>query len=103
MYNEFRRLAIDDLFTRQSGEGFNALMDFYRNCLLSRPRIPDQVLSDMVNLSRSNNSTIPIYVKTVLTSAIDGGLMEPRNRNRARRFFEDVFGKMIRRGSDPLH
>lgn len=103
MYNEFRRLAIDDLFTRQNGEGFNVLMDFYRKCLLSIYRLPEEVLSDLINLSRTNNSTIPTYVKTVLNSAIEGGQMEWRNRNRARRAFEAAFGNMVRRGSDPFH
>lgn len=103
MYNEFRRLAIDELLTRQNGFGFNVLMDFYRGCLLGPSRLHDVVLSDMVNLSRSNNSTIPTYIRTVLSSAIEGGQMEFRNRKRVRQYFNAVFGHMVRRRSDSVH
>lgn len=103
MYNEFRRLAIDELFTRHNDRGFNALMDFYRHCLLSPRRLPGEVISDMVNLSRVSIPNVHLYVRTVLTAAINGGQMELRNRNRARQYFDAVFGPKGRRSSDPLH
>lgn len=103
MYNEFRRQALDELFTRHNDQGFKALMDFYRRCLLSRQRLLDVVLSDMVNLARPSNSQVPLYAKTILTSAIENGQMECRNRNRVRSYLDAVLGPGPRRRSDPLH
>lgn len=102
LYNEFRRLAIDELFTRHNDYGFNALMDFYRACLLSEHRLPDEVISDVVGLSRAESSNVHVRVHELLTSIIDGNQMEINNRKRARHYLNIEFGYVVRRrGSSP--
>ncbi|KAJ5527758.1 hypothetical protein N7513_011917 [Penicillium frequentans] len=52
MYNEFRRQALDDLFTRHIDDGFNFLMEYYRLAVGSPFRIHPRILSDLVGLCR---------------------------------------------------
>ncbi|KAJ5546806.1 hypothetical protein N7494_004391 [Penicillium frequentans] len=52
MYNEFRRQALDDLFTRHTDDGFNFLMEYYRLAVGSPFRIHPRILSDLVGLCR---------------------------------------------------
>ncbi|KAJ5777473.1 Winged helix-turn-helix transcription repressor DNA-binding [Penicillium odoratum] len=52
MYNEFRRQALDDVFTRHTYDGFDSLMEFYRFTLGTKSPLRPQILSDMVGLCR---------------------------------------------------
>lgn len=99
LYNEFRRLATDELFTRHNDYGFNALMDFYRSCLLSSRRLPDEVISDLVHLSRAENSNFPAYVQELLSSVIDSGQMEISNRKMALHYLNSELGYVVWRPS----
>jgi len=103
LYNEFRRLAIDDLFTRHNNYGVNALTSFYQTCLSSPLPLPDQVIQDMVNLSHAPfKSWAPFkdyhnVIYDLLCSAMWGETMESENRKKAGYFFNSEFGRDKRR------
>lgn len=80
MYNEFRRLAIDEFFTRHVDYGFNALLSFYKSCLYSPRPIPQEVLSDLIALSRAPGFEHHSTVYRLLRSALDSKEMERSNK-----------------------
>lgn len=83
LYNAFRRLAIDELITRHNDYGFNALMDLYRAILGGHRRVPDQVLSDLVNIARTSEFDFHVQAHALLVSMIESGKMDHRNRKTA--------------------
>lgn len=92
VYNEFRRLALDDVFTRHNNYGFKALMSFYRSCLLSCRPLPDEVISDIVHLASAGNSECHATVYELLSSILSGGKMEDNNCFKAGVYFDREFG-----------
>ncbi|KAJ5741570.1 Winged helix-turn-helix transcription repressor DNA-binding [Penicillium manginii] len=86
LYNEFRRTALDDFFTRHVDYGFNALMWFYKRCLYSHYPIPEPVISDLVGLSRSSHFMHHAAVSEVLRTAMRSRKMEQSNLDRTGMF-----------------
>ena len=93
LYNEFRRSALDDLLTRHAHNGFNELMEFYRNCLLHRRPIPDLVMYDMVHLSQDQISDYHTLVSNTIHETIASGKMSSNNRLRISKYFNTQPGK----------
>lgn len=93
LYNEFRRSALDDLLTRHVDNGFNELMEFYRNCLLDHRGIPDLVMYDLVHLSQDHTSDYHTLVSNTIHEAIASGKMRPRNRGKISKYFNTQPGK----------
>lgn len=93
LYNEFRRSALDDLLTRHAHNGFNELMEFYRNCLLHRRPIPDLVMYDMVHLSQDQTSDYHNLVSNTIHETIASGKMNSNNRLRISKYFNTQPGK----------
>lgn len=93
LYNEFRRSALDDLLTRHAHNGFNELMEFYRNCLLHRRPIPDLVMYDMVHLSQDQISDYHTLVSNTIHETIASGKMNSNNRLRISKYFNTQPGK----------
>ncbi|CAG8886076.1 unnamed protein product [Penicillium egyptiacum] len=93
LYTEFRRSAIDDLLTRHMHNGFNELMEFYRNCLLHRRTIPDLVMYDLVHLSQDHTSDYHTLVSNTIHEAIASGKMKPHNRGKVSKYFNTQPGK----------
>lgn len=83
LYNEFRRLAIDDLLSRHVDYGFNALMSFYKTCLFGSSSIPSEVLTDLATLSRSPPFDHHQVVHDLFYSALKSRKMGELNRDRA--------------------
>lgn len=92
MYNDFRRLALDDLLTRHVDYGFNALMDFYRTCLLSYNPLPDEVVGDMVSLSRDLDFNVHTAIYDLLQWTMRSGYMVHHNRMKAGKAFSREYG-----------
>ncbi|KAJ5995466.1 Winged helix-turn-helix transcription repressor DNA-binding [Penicillium waksmanii] len=86
LYNEFRRTALDDFFTRHVDYGFNALMWFYKRYLYGRSPIPEPVISDIIGLSRSSHFMHHSAVYDILRAAMSSGKMEQSNLNRTGMF-----------------
>ncbi|KAJ5688123.1 hypothetical protein N7536_010742 [Penicillium majusculum] len=95
LYNEFRRSALDDLLTRHAHNGFNELMEFYRNCLLHRRPIPDLVMYDMVHLSQDQISDYHTLVSNTIHETIASGKMNSNNRLRISKYFNTQPGKTV--------
>lgn len=95
LYNEFRRLALDDLLTRHAHNGFNELMEFYRNCLLHRRPIPDLVMYDMVHLSQDQTSDYRTLLSNTIHETIASGKMSSNNRLRISKYFNTQPGKTV--------
>ncbi|CAI7609937.1 unnamed protein product [Penicillium glandicola] len=93
LYNEFRRSALDDLLTRHVDNGFNKLMEFYRNCLLDRRLIPELVMNDLVHLSQDQTSDFHALISNTIHEAISSGKMRPSNRGRISKYFNTQHGK----------
>jgi la-related protein 1 len=93
LYNEFRRSALDDLLTRHVDNGFNELMEFYRNCLLHHRNIPDLVMYDLVHLSQDHTSDYHTLVSNTVHEAIASGKMKARNRGMISKYFNTQPGK----------
>jgi la-related protein 1 len=93
LYNDFRRLALDELLTRHADYGFNALLFFYQSCLLSQQSISEQVVQDMAHLARSDGTgqIAEPMLSTVLV-AINSDRMTPGNRSLAGYYFNVQFG-----------
>lgn len=92
LYNQFRRLALDDLFTRHVDYGFNALLGYYRACLLSRCVLFDEVLQDMVSLTRGGpHLEYHDTVHQMLSSTLSSGLMTPERHAKVCQFFETPY------------
>ncbi|KAJ5587791.1 uncharacterized protein N7459_003556 [Penicillium hispanicum] len=102
MYNEFRHQALDDLFTRHVDYGFNALLDFYRSCLLSYHLLPDEVIEDMVSLSREPSFNAHRAIHDLLQWTMRSGSMNYRNREKAGKFFNREYGKPRKGGRNSL-
>ena len=92
LYNDFRRSALDDLFTRHVDHGFNALIDFYRQTLLGRGPIPDPVMNDMVNLSQQVSDCHTIVSNTI-HDAIASGDMKSKKEKKVKKHFNTQHGK----------
>lgn len=97
LYNEFRRLAIDDLFTRHNNYGVNALTGFYQTCLSSRRPLPDEVIHDMVRLSHAPFKEYDNVMYDLLYSAMSSEMMETNNRKKAGCYFNFEYGLDKRR------
>ncbi|CAG7939727.1 unnamed protein product [Penicillium nalgiovense] len=93
LYNEFRRSALDDLLTRHVDNGFNELMEFYRNCLLHYRVIPDLVMYDLAYLSQDHASEYHTLVSNTVHEAIASGKMKSRNRGKISKYFNTQPGK----------
>lgn len=93
LYNEFRRLALDDLFTRHTDYGFNALMSYYQASLLSPTPTPDPVLADIVHLSDDRTTKLNTEVFELLCSSMASGQIEDTNRCRIGFFYNEVYGQ----------
>lgn len=93
LYNEFRRQALDDLFTRHADYGFNALMNFYRSSLLSYQPLPDQVITDMVSLSCEVNFDVHRAIYDLLQWTMRSGYMNDQNQTTANSCFQREYGK----------
>lgn len=83
LYNEFRRLALDDLFTRHNQYGFDALMSFYSASLFSDEPLPDEVIVDIAQMSSGVHFDPLAAVLQLLQYAMGSGMMEHQNRLRA--------------------
>jgi la-related protein 1 len=92
LYNDFRRSALDDLFTRHVDHGFNALIDFYRQTLVGHGMIPDMVVDDMVKLSRRGSECHAI-VSTTITDALASGRMQSTNEEKVKKSFNTQHGE----------
>ncbi|KAJ5740798.1 Winged helix-turn-helix transcription repressor DNA-binding [Penicillium malachiteum] len=97
MYNEFRRSALDDLFTRHIDHGFNLLMEFYRCALRCHRRIADEVLDDMVGLCSNELLKPREKIFDMLSSAVFAREMDHCNYARVRDLFNSKFGTQWRR------
>ncbi|KAJ5307343.1 Winged helix-turn-helix transcription repressor DNA-binding [Penicillium atrosanguineum] len=97
LYNEFRRLAIDDLFTRHNNYGINALTSFYHTCLISRRPLPDEVICDMVHLSHAPFKNCHSVLNNLLNLTMSTGAMENDNRVKASYYFGLEYGPDKRR------
>lgn len=93
LYNEFRRSALDDLLTRHVDNGFNELMEFYRNCLLHRRLIPDLVMYDLVHLSQDQTLDYHTLVSNTIHETIASGKMKLHNRGKISKYFNTQAGK----------
>lgn len=94
LYNAFRVLALDDLLTRNVDYGFKALLDFYRDCLLGSRPLADEVIEDMVYLSRHGCARqVDKPVLQTLRSAMWSGKMQPENRRTAGYYYNAHYGK----------
>ena len=102
LYNEFRRLAIDDLFTRHNNYGINALTSFYHTCLISRHCLPDEVICDMVRLSHAPFKDCHFFINNLLNSTMSTGVMENDNCLKAGYYFDLEYGPDKRRWKDYL-
>lgn len=103
LYNEFRRLAIDDLFTRHNNYGVNALTNFYHSYLVNARPLRDEVIRDMVHLSRAPFKDYHHVINNLLYSALSTGLMEHDNRFMAGRCFNHEYGPDKRRWKESHH
>jgi la-related protein 1 len=103
LYNEFRRLAIDDLFTRHNNYGVNALTGFYHTCLCSGRPLPDEVIRDIVHLSRAPFIEYHNVIYALLHSAMSNESMEKDNRNKAGYYFNGEYGHDTRRWKESRH
>ncbi|KAJ6036196.1 hypothetical protein N7540_000475 [Penicillium herquei] len=97
MYNEFRRSALDDLFTRHIDNGFNLLMEFYRYSITVNRRLPDEVLDDMVGLCSNDLLKPRDKIFDMLSSAVYAREMNHCNYARVRDVFNSKFGTLWRR------
>lgn len=102
MYNDFRRSALDDLFTRHIENGFNVLMEYYRASVV-RPhrRLPDEVLSDMINLCRIDHLKPRALIFDMIRLSMRNHQIDHCNFSRVRRAFEESFGQEWR--NPPRH
>ncbi|CAL5873421.1 uncharacterized protein PFLUO_LOCUS7700 [Penicillium psychrofluorescens] len=93
LYNDFRRLALDELLTRHADYGFTALLSFYQSCLLSQQSINEQVVQDMAHLARSDGTgrIAEPMLSTVLV-AINSDRMTPGNRSLTGYYFNVQLG-----------
>lgn len=102
LYIDFRRLALDDLFTRDLQHGYYALLEFYELCLLSEDPLPDEVIADIVRLSRSLPFNFNAVLLDLLQTTMGCGGMERGNRMKAGNFFNREFSQPLERlRSDP--
>ncbi|OQE38067.1 hypothetical protein PENCOP_c009G01417 [Penicillium coprophilum] len=95
LYNEFRRSALDDLLSRHIDNGFIALMEFYRKCLLHRRPIPDLVMYDLVHLSQDQMHHHTL-VSNMIQETIASGKMKLHNRGKISKYFNTQHGKKAR-------
>ncbi|KAJ5610875.1 Winged helix-turn-helix transcription repressor DNA-binding [Penicillium lagena] len=93
LYNDFRRLALDELISRHADYGFNALLSFYQSCLLSQQSINERVVQDMAHLARSNGTgRIAEPMLSAVLVAINSDRMTPGNRSLTGYYFNVQFG-----------
>ncbi|KAJ5714152.1 uncharacterized protein N7483_011333 [Penicillium malachiteum] len=97
MYNEFRRSALDDLFTRHIDNGFNLLLEFYRSSLTRHRRFPDEVLDDMAGLCYNELLKPRDKIFEMLSSAVFARELDHCNYARVRDVFNRKFGTQWRR------
>lgn len=83
MYNDFRRFALDDLFTRHNQYGFDALMGYFSAALFSPEPLPDEVIMDIAQMSSGVPFDPLAAVLQLLQFAMGSGMMEQQNRLRA--------------------
>ncbi|KAJ6103066.1 hypothetical protein N7486_005493 [Penicillium sp. IBT 16267x] len=99
MYNEFRRRALDDLFTRHTDDGFKLLMEFYRFALTNSIRLHHQIPSDLVGLCRDEafNTRDAIFslVRTVVANDQENEKFQQSNM--IRKYFTRAFGDQWKR------
>ncbi|KAJ5297836.1 hypothetical protein N7508_008085 [Penicillium antarcticum] len=95
LYNEFRRSALDDLFTRHVDNGFKALMDFYRKALFAR-RIHSTVMFDMINLSKDTSHGCSTIAYDMIHDAIASGDMLLKNQKTVNKHFNTLHGNLPR-------
>ncbi|KAJ6006368.1 hypothetical protein N7451_004312 [Penicillium sp. IBT 35674x] len=98
MYNEFRRQALDDLFTRHADDGFNFLMEFYRLAISSPSRIHHRILSDLVGLCRDEAFKPRDAIFSLIETAVanDQGNEEFHKIDLLRKQFTRAFGNQWR-------
>ncbi|KAJ5151937.1 hypothetical protein N7492_010232 [Penicillium capsulatum] len=82
LYNDFRRLALDELFTRHIQDGFDT-------------PLPEEVITDIVHLSRNLPFQFNAAVLDLLQSAMSSGLMEQRNRIKAGNAFNREYRRPV--------
>ncbi|KAJ5762060.1 uncharacterized protein N7511_005442 [Penicillium nucicola] len=95
LYNEFRRSALDDLFTRHIDTGFKALMGFYREALYAG-RIYSIVMFDMINLSKYPHHGHSTIAFDMIHDAIASGKMYPHNQKTVNKQFNTLHGNLPR-------
>lgn len=95
LYNDFRRLALDELFTQHVKHGFTALLNFYQIRLLSEDPLPDEVIADIVHLSRSLPFNLNVILLDLLQTVMGSGGMEQRNRIKAGNFFNRGYSQPL--------
>lgn len=93
LYNDFRRIAIDDLHSRHVNNGLHALIEYYRWALYSERRIETPVIEDLIHLSHRLTPDYDSQMYDVLERALESGQMENHNYDRTYAAFAAVFGE----------
>ena len=82
MYEEFRKIAFEDVAKQESTVGIKNLIQFYDESLLSQKVISDDIARDFVDLvkSESSNTERPAFDK--LRAAWRNGAFNMKNRKK---------------------
>lgn len=91
MYNEFRCLALEDYFERQSDVGFRHLVQYYDVCLNGPKTVSDILAKHFVELAAEENSDEPLAFPK-LKVALQSGDLNLKNRKK----IEDLLSEELK-------
>ena len=90
MYEEFHRLALEDINQRESMTGMRSLLRFYDESILSQKAVSDDLVArDFIELvkAESSKSERPVFAK--LRAVWRNGAFNMRNRSKLTKFVND--------------
>ena len=82
MYEEFRRMAFDDVNTRNSNVGLKNLVQYYDESMLGQKVISDEIARDFVNLVKSESAGKERPAFDKLRAAWRNGATNMKNRKK---------------------
>ena len=90
MYEEFRKLALEDLVTRQSSTGMQSLMQYYDEALLGhRTILEDSIARHYVELVQDEDKTQDRPAFKKLRTAWRNGAFNHKNRHKIVKIIDD--------------
>lgn len=82
MYEEFRKIAFEDVAKQESTVGIRNLIQYYEESILGQKVIPDDIARDFVDLVKSEGSSAERLAFDKLRAAWRNGAFNMKNRKK---------------------